>query len=163
VSATVEEIFITPNGSDGMQRLPEVHALAGCGLEGDRYCQGTGYWTPFGDVCEVTLISGEDLDYIENELGLKVKNGEHRRNIVVRGVDLNAFAGKRFRVGEALLDYDRPRPPCHHVQEMTEPGMTRALVNRGGHCARVIEGGRIREGDDVEEVEKAPLRSRLPF
>lgn len=163
MSATVEYIFITPNGSQSMQRLPEVRALAGCGLEGDRYCQGTGYWTPFGDVCEATLISGEDLDYIESELGLKVKSGEHRRNIVVRGMDLSSLAGKRFRVGDALLEYDRPRPPCRHVQEMTDPGMTRALVNRGGHCARVIEGGHIREGDAVEVVEKAPLRSRLPF
>jgi MOSC domain-containing protein YiiM len=57
---------------------------------------------------------------------------------------------KRFRVGEAVLEYDRPRPPCRHVQDLSEPGMTRALRGRGGICARVIEGGMIRARDAIE-------------
>ena len=47
--------------------------VEGCGIEGDRYCEGTGFWTRYGDVCQVTLIEGEDLDYIEDELGIGVK------------------------------------------------------------------------------------------
>jgi MOSC domain-containing protein YiiM len=133
-----------------MESVREVKTLAGCGIEGDRYCEGTGYWTQYGDVCQVTLISGEDLDYIESELGLKIKSGEHRRNIITRGIDLSDLRRKRFRVGEALLEYDRPRPPCKHVQDITEPGMTRALKNRGGICARVVEAGKIKPGDAIE-------------
>ena len=130
-----------------MKRVEEVRAASG-GLEGDRYREGTGYWTVYGDVCEVTLIEGEDLDEIENE-GLGVKNGEHRRNIITRGVDLERLRGSRFRIGEAVLEYDRPRPPCKHIQDMTEPGMTRALKRRGGICARVVEGGLIRPRDEI--------------
>ncbi|TCJ15291.1 MOSC domain-containing protein [Rubrobacter taiwanensis] len=149
MGGVVEAIYIAPEGSAEMQPVEEVKAIEGCGLDGDRYCEGTGYWTPSGDVCEVTLISGEDLDYIQDELGLRVKSGEHRRNIVTRGIDHAQLVGKRFRIGEAVLEYDRPRPPCAHVQDLTEPGMTRALVGRGGHCARVVEGGRIRPGDEI--------------
>jgi MOSC domain-containing protein YiiM len=150
VKGKVEEIFVTSEGSKDMESVSEVKTIEGCGIEGDRYCEGTGYWTRFGDVCQITLISGEDLDHIESELGLRIKNGEHRRNVITRGIELSDLRRKRFRVGEALLEYDRPRPPCKHVQDITEPGMTRALKNRGGICARVVEAGVIRPGDSIE-------------
>lgn len=149
MTGTVEGIYVAPEGSVEMSRVEEIRAVEGCGLEGDRYCEGTGFWTPYGDVCEVTLISGEDLDEIEEELGLRVANGEHRRNIVTRGIDLDGLRGLRFRIGEALLEYDRPRPPCKHIQDVTEPGMTRALRRRGGHCVRVVRGGMIRAEDTI--------------
>jgi MOSC domain-containing protein YiiM len=63
---------------------------------------------------------------------------------------LKALSGKRFRIGETVLEYDRPRPPCRHVQDLTEPGMTRALKGRGGICARVVKAGRIRARDAIE-------------
>ena len=146
----VEGIFVTGQGSAAMARVEEVRTIEGCGIEGDRYCEGTGFWTRYGDVCQVTLIEGEDLDYIEGELGLRIKNGEHRRNIITRGIKLTDLRRKRFRVGETLLEYDRSRPPCKHVQDLSEPGMTRALRGRGGICARVIRAGRIRAQDAIE-------------
>ncbi len=150
MEGVIEEIYVAREGSATMERVEEVNTIEGCGIEGDRYCKGTGYWTPYGDVCEVTLISSEDLDHIENELGIRVKNGEHRRNIITRGIRLTDLRGRRFRIGETVLEYDRPRPPCRHVQDLTEPGMTRALKGRGGICARVIEGGKIRARDTIE-------------
>ena len=149
MAGVVEEIYVTPKGSEAMERVQEIRAVEGCGLEGDRYCEGTGYWTRYGDVCEVTLIESEDLDEIEREMGLHVKNGEHRRNIVTSGIRLSELRGNRFRIGEAVLEYDRPRPPCRHVQDITEKGMTRALRRRGGHCVRVIESGLISTQDEI--------------
>lgn len=146
----VEEIYVAREGSAAMVKIEEVQNIEGRGIEGDRYCEGTGYWTGLDYVCEITLISAEDLDYIEKELGVRVKSGEHRRNIVTRGISLDDLRGKRFRVGEAVLEYDRPRPPCRHLQDLTEPGMTRALRDRGGICARVVKAGRIRAGDPIE-------------
>ena len=148
MTGVVEEMYIARKGSVAMERVEEVRAVAG-GLQGDRYKEGTGYWTPYGDVCQVTLIEGEDLDEIERETGLKVKSGEHRRNIVTRGISLKSLRGGRFRIGEVVLGYDRPRPPCKHIQDLTEPGMTRALRRRGGICAGVVEGGQIRAGDEI--------------
>ena len=98
----------------------------------------------------MTLIEGEDLDYIENELGIGVKNGEHRRNIITRGIRLGDLRRKKFRVGETVLEYDRPRPPCRHVQDLSERGMTRALKGRGGICARVVQAGSIKVRDSIE-------------
>jgi MOSC domain-containing protein YiiM len=150
MNGVVEEIYVAPRGSTAMERVEEVRTIEGCGIEGDRYCEGTGFWTPYGDVCQVTLVEGEDLDYIQNKLGIRVKDGEHRRNVVTRGIRLKDLRRKRFRIGETVLEYDRPRPPCRHVQDLSEPGMTRALKGRGGICARVVEGGRIRTRDAIE-------------
>jgi MOSC domain-containing protein YiiM len=150
MKGVVEGIYVTGEGSAAMERVEEVRAVEGCGIEGDRYCAGTGYWTRYGDVCEVTLIEGEDLDYIENELGISVKNGEHRRNIITRGIRLGDLRRKKFHIGETVLEYDRPRPPCRHVQDLSQPGMTRALKGRGGICARVVRAGSIRVQDVIE-------------
>jgi MOSC domain-containing protein YiiM len=150
MNGVVEGIYVTAEGSAAMERAEEVRTVEGCGIEGDRYCEGTGFWTRYGDVCQVTLIEAEDLDYIQNELGIGVENGEHRRNIVTRGIRLRELRRKTFSIGEAVLRYDRPRPPCRHVQDLSEPGMTRALRNRGGICARVVNAGNIRAGDPIE-------------
>jgi MOSC domain-containing protein YiiM len=150
LKGVVEEIYVAREGSAAMARVDEVRTIEGCGIEGDRYCEGTGFWTPYGDVCEVTLIESEDLEHIESELGIRVKSGEHRRNIVTRGIRLEDLRRKRFRIGESTLEYDRPRPPCRHVQDLSGPGMRRALKGRGGICARVVEGGRIRARDQIE-------------
>src|SRR5215216_8153862 len=99
MKGVVEGIYVAREGSAAMERVEEVRTIEGCGIEGDRYKEGTGYWAPYGDVCEVTLIEGENLDEIEQE-GLHVKNGEHRRNIITRGVDLESLRGTRFRIGE---------------------------------------------------------------
>lgn len=149
MAGIVEGLYVAQGGSAAMERVAEVRVVEG-GIEGDRYREGTGYWTGRDYVCEVTLISGEDLEEIEAQTGLRVKNGEHRRNVVTRGLDLETLRGRRFRVGGSALEYDRPRPPCRHVQELTEPGMTRALKGRGGICARVVGAGAIREGDAIE-------------
>jgi MOSC domain-containing protein YiiM len=155
MKGVVEGIYVTSQGSAAMERVEEVTTVEGCGIEGDRYCEGTGFWTRYGDVCQVTLIEGEDLDFIENELGISVKDGQHRRNIITRGVRLLDLRRKRFRVGEVLLEFDRSRPPCRHVQDLSEPGMTRALKGRGGICARVVEAGQIRAQDAIA-VEERP-------
>ena len=150
MAGVVEEIYIAGRGGEAMKRVDEAEAVARAGLRGDRYMERTGYWTNT-DECEVTLIEAEALDEITAETDIEVRNGEHRRNIVTRGVTLYELTGKRFSVGEAVFEFDRPRPPCAYIQSITQRGMTRALGrDRGGICARVVKPGAIRPGDPVE-------------
>jgi MOSC domain-containing protein YiiM len=147
---TVERVFVAEAGGRPMRPVDEVQALAGRGLDGDRYAIRRGYWTDI-DECQVTLLAAEDLDAISASASVAVADGQHRRNIVTRGVDLRSLAGRSFRVGDATFAYDRPRPPCRYIEGITEPGMTRALAaRRGGICARVVESGVIRPGDSIE-------------
>lgn len=152
----VEEIYIASRGSEAMQKVDQVEALAHLGLRGDRYCEGSGTYSGV-DECEVTLIEAEDLEEIKQKTGIRVSNGEHRRNLVTRGIRLEDLIGKRFRIGEAVLEYDRPRPPCSYIQSITQAGMTRALTGRGGICARVIKSGLIRRNDAITVIEAHPL------
>ena len=148
MSGAVVKLFIAPVGGVTMEAVEEVEALAGQGIEGDRYCKRTGYWTDV-DECEVTLIESEALEEIVAAKGISVEQGEHRRNLVTRGIRLDDLLGKRFQIGTAVLEYDRPRPPCGYIETLTEPGMTRSLLGRGGICARVVESGTIRANDPI--------------
>jgi MOSC domain-containing protein YiiM len=64
-------------------------------------------------------------------------------------VSLKDLRRTRFRVGEAVFGYDRPCSVCRHIERLTEPGMAQALKGRGGMCARVLKGGRVRSGDAI--------------
>ena len=152
----VEAIFVTGGGGQPMQRVDEVQAVAGVGLSGDRYAERTGYWSGV-DECQVTFIEAEALDGITGSTDVRVTEGQHRRNVVVRGVELRALAGATFTVGDARFSYDRPRPPCRYIESITQPGMTRALAaRRGGVCVQVVGSGVVRVGDElvVEDVSR---------
>jgi MOSC domain-containing protein YiiM len=155
----VEGIYFAPEAGAEMQSVQAATALEGCGLQGDRYCAGSGHWSRFGRVCEVTFIAAEDLDDIERETGVRVNKGEHRRNVVTRGISLKALRrGERFRVGEVAFEYRGPRSVCRYIERLTEPGMTQALKGRGGICASVLENGTLRVGDEIEVVQ--PTKER---
>jgi MOSC domain-containing protein YiiM len=149
-SAVVERIFVAPAAGRPMEARDSVRALAGKGLEGDRYATGRGYWCPH-DVCQVTLTGVDHLEAIERETGVRVLDGQHRRNLVVRGLDPMDLAAKRVRIGTAILVYDRTRPPCGYIAALTEKHMTKALYRHDRSiCLTVEQGGTICRGDTVE-------------
>ncbi len=107
--ATVEAIYLAETAGAPMRLVPEAEALTGAGLKGDRYATRTGYWAG-PDGCQVTLIAGEDLDDIAQATGLKLKNGEHRRNIVTRGLALAKLEGKDVSCRRGGVRIPRPAP-----------------------------------------------------
>jgi MOSC domain-containing protein YiiM len=162
-AAFLEAIFVAAKAGAPMQRVSEVEAIAGQGLAGDRYLLGTGYYSAL-DVCEVTLIEAEALERMEAEFGVHVSQGEHRRNLVTREIAHAELRGRRFSIGEVLLEYDRPRPPCAYLERITEPRMTRAMGEGAGICARIVQSGTLCQDDPIKLLPgqaSRPLR-RLP-
>ena len=149
----LEAIHVAEASGEPMESREAVRAVHG-GLEGDRYCTGRGYYSPF-DVCETTLVQAGALEEIREATGIDLTGGRHRRNLVVRGGDVHDLLECRFSLGGATLEGTRPRPPCSHVEEVAgEEGVARALGDgRGGVCARVVSAGEIRIGDGVEDIE----------
>jgi MOSC domain-containing protein YiiM len=149
----VEDIYVAETAGEPMQRRETVRAVAG-GLAGDRYCTGRGHYSPL-DVCQVTLVQADALEAISERSHLDVTEGQHRRNIVVRGGDVHDLLDHRFSLGDALLEGTRPRPPCRYLERVTgQDGLLRALADgNGGICARVAEPGELSVGDDVRDVE----------
>lgn len=147
----LEAIYIAPARGQPMQRLNKVEVIAGRGLAGDRYALGQGYYSGRYD-CEVTSIEAEVLDAVATEDHWPVLEGQHRRNLVTRGLDLSSVKGQRLQMGEVLLEYHRPRPPCDYLQRITQPGMTKALGRGAGIGMRVLKGGLLFTGMRVEVV-----------
>src|SRR5258708_39101668 len=65
----VEHIHIAGAAGAPMRRLSEVTALKGLGLAGDRYWARSGFWQDNRVSRDLTLIEGESIDRIANELG----------------------------------------------------------------------------------------------
>ena len=76
-----------------------------------------------------------------------------RRNIVTRGIALNAFVGHRFKIGEVECIGRRLAEPCSHLEKLARPGLLRPLVHRGGLRADILKGGSISIGDPVTFAE----------
>lgn len=156
MQGVVEAIFLAVYSGESMQPVLEVEALAQRGLSGDRYANRCGYWSGV-DECQVTLVEGEILDRIYEESGLSLHAGEHRRNIVTRGIRLVQLIGRQFRIGEAILEYTKIKPPCAHLQSLSAPGTAKSLFGqRAGVGARVVKGGKIRVSDPMMVLHEEP-------
>ena len=149
----VVSIHTTGAASEPMQTVAEARAVAGKGLDGDRYFLGTGYYSKKpGTGRALTLIELESIEALQGELGITLAPNDSRRNIVTRGVPLNHLVGREFRVGEVTLRGTRLCEPCSHLERLTEkPGVRRGLVHRGGLRTEIVTGGVIRVGDTVQE------------
>ena len=122
--------------------VDEAVAIAGHGLQGDRYADGTGTFRSGRPGSALTLIDAAVLDAFGADL-------DHRRNVVVRGTDLNALVGREFTLGEARCRGRRLCEPCAHLDRLNGGGILRPLVHRGGLRADVIRDGTIRVGDQL--------------
>jgi MOSC domain-containing protein YiiM len=154
----VEAICIAAAAGAPMQALEEVEAIVGTGLDGDRYAAKIGFYSPRPTdpgAREVTLFESETLDQLLSECDIALSATEHRRNLTLRGVGLQTLIGRRFRVGEVLLEGIKDCPPCEHLEQLVGRPVLQPLVNRGGLRARVLEGGTIRVGDLVAVAEQA--------
>lgn len=139
----VEWIGLRPQRDVEMVAVPDVLAIAGKGLQGDRYASGSGKRG-------ITLIQAEHLPVIAALAGhSQVAASLLRRNVVVSGIPLVALKGRRFRIGEILLEGTDDCDPCSRMEAALGPGGYNAMRGHGGLCARILEGGQLRLGDAV--------------
>ena len=149
MAGTVESIHVARKKRELPRSVERATAVAGRGLEGDRYFEGAGSFSHWAGERDLTLIELEALD------GIDLAPGEARRNVVVSGLDLDALVGRRFRVGPVECEALELNPPCRHLERLTRPGVLRALTGRGGIRAAIRSGGEIAVGDPVEPVDAA--------
>jgi MOSC domain-containing protein YiiM len=152
-AGTVEGIFVTAAAFQPMTALEEARVVAGRGIEGDRYFLGSGFYSDGRDGRQMTLIEAEALEALQREHGVTLAPIECRRNLVTRGIRLNALVGRRFRIGDIACLGIRHCPPCVHLEGLTRPGMLKGLARSGGLRAHVLTDGVIRVGDAIGEGE----------
>jgi MOSC domain-containing protein YiiM len=161
-TGSVVAISITEQGGGPMTQLGEVRAIAGRGLEGDRYFakQGTFTDNPNATGREVTLIEIEAIQALERDYGVTIQPTDARRNIVTRGVALNHLVGREFRVGDVRMRGVRLSEPCNHMASLVNPEqkdkIRLGLMHRGGLRADILNDGVIRVGDAVVVEAEVP-------
>ncbi len=149
MSGRVEAIFLSPEHGDVPAPVDRVRARAGRGLEGNRY-----YWedgtAPPGQA--LTLIASEAVDAVASEGDVSVEPAATRRNVLTRGIDVNALVGKRFRIGSVECEGVELCEPCTSLEAMTQTGVIKAFVHRAGLNADILSDGEISVGDAVVVV-----------
>jgi hypothetical protein len=147
-SGAVVALLLAPLAEAPLHRVAEAHAIAGRGLVGDRYANGAGTFSGSGRGYELTLIEVEALDALATA-GVEITWEDARRNVVTRGIRLNALVGHRFRIGDVECIGRRLAEPCSHLQRLAPPGVLSGLVHCGGLRADIIGGGAMRVDDPV--------------
>jgi hypothetical protein len=148
---TVEGLAIAPAAEADMQLLEVAHARAGRGLDGDRYAADAGTFSPRADRrpgYDLTLMAAEVVDEL-TAAGVTVDFAATRRNVLTRGIDVNALVGRSFHIGEVLCEGRRLCEPCVHLDRLSGPGLLRPLIHKGGLRVDVLTDGEIRLGASI--------------
>jgi MOSC domain-containing protein YiiM len=144
VTGVVEQIAITAEPRALPAAVPRVRADAGRGLEGEYH------WSAQPEPGQaITLIAAEALEGLRDDTGIELSHEASRRNVLTSGIDLNALVGRRFTVGGVECEGIDLCEPCNNLAKMTERGVLRGLVHRGGLRANIVAGGEIAVGDPV--------------
>ena len=141
VPGSVLEINVSPEESVLPEPVDSVEVTEG-GIVGDRY----------GDSRTLTLIAAEALEGLREDTGIELSAAASRRQVLTRGIDVNELVGERFTVGDVECVGQELCEPCNHLKSLTEPGVLRGLVHRGGLRADIVSGGRIAVGDPVVRI-----------
>ena len=127
-----------------------IELRAGLGVVGDRF---------FGRVAHrtsaVTVMAAESLDHVQEALGVAepFPLAAPRRNILLRGVDVDALKGQAFTLdsGDGPVRFlgHRAASPCGWMNVVLAEGAHKALRGRGGVRAEPLTGGVLRLGPAV--------------
>jgi hypothetical protein len=150
----VHGIYTAPDQCVPMIPSVCIRAIAGVGLEGDRYALGKGSWKSDDGTHKpkrrISLIS------IEAIRAARIFTPEEtRRNIVTQGIDLAILIGKDFRIGsEVVLRGVEPATPCNHPSHLVhKPSFEEAFRGQGGLLAEILEGGILTLGHEITLVQ----------
>jgi len=131
--------------------VPAASLVAARGIEGDRN------FAPAGadPANQVTLIEAEAVDRFNEATGLGIPSSAPRRNIVTRGIALNALVGKEFIVGPTTLEGIELCEPCATLGNRIATGavdagrVVKMFVHQAGLRARIVSGGIVAPGDSI--------------
>ena len=126
----------------GIRGVTEVECVSGMGLRGDRYF---GYKPDFKG--QVTFFDADAVQAVRDHFSVPaLSSSVFRRNLIVRGTDLAAWVGKRFRFQGIDFEATEECKPCYWMDEAVAPGAEEFLKAnfRGGLRARILSDGVLR-------------------
>jgi len=149
-----------PVGADDPDESRDrIQLRAGLGIVGDRYFAARAHVH-----ASVTVIGLEGLEAVGHAIGATVDPAATRRNVFLRGADVEALRGEPFSLESVTPDAGggpvrfrgyRAANPCAWMDHEVAPGAFRAMRGRGGvRCDP--------ESDGVLTLGPAVLRTARP-
>jgi hypothetical protein len=151
LSGVVELLAVAPLAGAPVRLVQQARALRGRGLAGDRYADGAGTFSPRGahrPGFELTLIAAEVVEDLTSR-DAALDFASTRRNVLTRGIDVNALVGRDVTIGDVRCRGLRLAEPCAHLERLSGPGLLRPLIHRGGLRADLLSDGTIRRGSRI--------------
>ena len=149
-------IFISGAAGAAMQSLDQVRAIAGAGLEGDRYEAGEGFMSARrGGGLELTLVEAEALAELSLENGVEITAVDSRRNLATRGVRLNDLVDREVQIGNVTIRGVRLCEPCARIEKLVGKPFVKPMLHRAGLRADIIQSGTIRVGDQLALLDES--------
>jgi len=141
-------VGLRPASRKAIKEVLEVNVTE-TGLEGDRATKNSP-----SNKRQVTLIQHEHLAAAASFLGKEsIDPNLTRRNVVVKGMNINALKGRKFNIGTAVLEMTGFCYPCSRMEENLGVGGFNAMRGHGGITCRVIKVGKIKIGDKINVKE----------
>jgi MOSC domain-containing protein YiiM len=143
----IEAIFVSKKSRQTLQQASAVQVVFGCGITGDRHFKKA---TKKGQ--NITLIEAEAVDEYNALLDQSISPQQTRRNIITRGIDLNALVGVEFSIGTAQFRGVELCQPCNVLgrllenQQVSKSQVIHAFLGSGGLRADVIGSGILEIG-----------------
>lgn len=143
----VSAIFLAKVREQPSVRQERVVARAEAGLEG---CRHAAKARP-GGKRQVLLADAASLQ----RMGLAP--GQLKENFLIEGLDLRPLVpGQRLAIGpEVVLEVTMGCVPCQKVDGI-RPGLMKESWHQRGQLCRVVQGGEVKQGDEVQLLEVNP-------
>lgn len=104
---------------------------------------------------QVSLLSYEKIEEFKTR-GAEVIDGAFGENLVVDGIELNKLKiGTRFRCNDVILELTQIGKECHNGCEIFQR-MGECIMPKNGVFTKVIHGGTISMGDEIDIMENQP-------
>jgi MOSC domain-containing protein YiiM len=126
--------------------VPEITVQENYGVAGDAHADCTTHR-------QVSLLAEESIDKMRGK-GLELNYGDFAENITTKGIDLLSLPiGTRLNVGkEVILEMTQIGKECHADCAIRQQ-IGDCIMPREGIFARVIRGGKVKAGDNIEAAD----------
>jgi len=149
---TLHAIIIGEKAKEPLHYVQQVTAVAGKGLEGDRYFYKQGTFNKpqlSQDVREISILPYEALEECNSRLNSSLDFLDLRRNLIIKNFDASLLEDKIFTIGTAQFRIVRTCPPCRYLSRLLEEDMMTGLKYIGGYRAVIVQSGLLQVGDTL--------------
>ncbi len=139
--ARIVSVNVSLSKGVGKKAVPQVDLRPEHGITGDAHA---GEWHR-----QISLLAVESIEEM-NARGLSLKPGDFAENLTTQGIDLPSLpVGTRLRAGEVELEVTQIGKKCHSKCAIYK-SVGDCVMPRQGIFARVIRGGRLAAGQELE-------------